>query len=87
MESSVVGVLDIGEAFIPCVSIIQVVHTQNLYDNHVDDHYMSIDLGMEIFRLGEIGVQYLLETEPKCIEETIVPISDDRLWDPQLYPD
>jgi hypothetical protein len=62
MESSVVVVLDIGEAFIPCVWMLRVVHVQNVYDHPVDDLCLAISLGVESRGLSELGIQHRPET-------------------------
>ena len=41
---------------------------------------------MDSYGLIELGVQHRLETRPKCTEELVVLIWDDRLWDPKVYP-
>ena len=74
MESPVVAVLYIGEAPIPCVWILLIVHAQNVYDHPVDDLYLAISLQMESCGLGELGVQHRPEAGPKCIEEPTVSI-------------
>ena len=57
MESSIVVVLDIREAIIPCVWMLRVVHTYNVYDNPVDDLYLAINLGVQSRGLSELGIQ------------------------------
>ena len=86
MESPVIAVLDIREDLIPCAWILWVVHVQNVYDHTVDKLCLAIGLGMEGCGLSEFGVQHQPETRPKCTEEPIVLIWDDRLWDPKVYP-
>jgi len=56
MESSVVAMLYIGEAFIPCVWMLRVVHVQNVYDHHVDDLCLAIILGMESHEPSKFGI-------------------------------
>lgn len=51
-----INMLDIGESLIPCVWI-GFVHVQNVHDHHVDDHCLTINLGVEASGFGEIGVQ------------------------------
>ena len=58
MESSVIAVLDIGEAFILCVCILQVVHAHNVYDHIVHDLYFAIVLVEESCGLSELGVKH-----------------------------
>jgi len=58
VESLVVAVLDIGEAFIPCAWILQVAQAHNVYDHLFDDLCLAINLGMEIRGLSEFGIQY-----------------------------
>jgi len=49
-------VLDIGEDFIPCVWMLQVVHVQNVYDHTIDDFCLAISLGMESRGFSEFGI-------------------------------
>ena len=74
MKSLVVAVLNIGEALVPCVWMLLVVHAQNVYDHPIDDLCLAISLGMESCGLSELGVQHRPETGPKCIEEPAIPI-------------
>ena len=41
---------------------------------------------MEVCGLSEFGVQHRPETRPKCTEESAIPIWNDGLWDPKVYP-
>lgn len=58
MERSVVVVLDIGEAFIPCVWMLQVVHAHIVHDHHVDNLCLAISLGVEGHGLSDISIQH-----------------------------
>ena len=62
MESYVVVVLDIGEAFIPCAWMLQVLHAQNMYYHHGYDLCLAISLGVESHGLSELGIQHRPET-------------------------
>jgi hypothetical protein len=56
MEGFFVVVLNIGETLIPCVWVFGVVHAQDMNNNHVDDFYLAIILGVEGSGFGELGV-------------------------------
>lgn len=62
MENSIVVVLDIGEAFIPCAWMLQVLHTQNVYDHPIDNLCLAINLGVESCGLSELSIQHRPET-------------------------
>ena len=47
VESSVVAMLDIGDALIPCVWMLRVVQAHNVYDHLVGNLCLAISLGME----------------------------------------
>ena len=55
MESFVIVVLEIGDDFIACAWILQVLHTKNVYDHLVDDLCLAMSLGVERCRLSELG--------------------------------
>jgi hypothetical protein len=59
---------------------------QNVYNHPVDDLCLAISLRMESCGLGELGVRHRPEAGPKCTKEPTVPIWDDTLWDPKVYP-
>ena len=86
MESSVITMLYIGEALVPCAWMLWIVHVQNVYNHSVDDLCLAIYLVMESCGLGELGVQHWPEAGPKCFEEPSIPIWYDRLWDPKVHP-
>ena len=58
METFVVAMVDIGEAFFPCALMIRVVNAQNVYDHPVDDLCFAISLGLESYCLSELGIQH-----------------------------
>ena len=78
VESPIIAVLNIGEALIPCVWMLSIVHVQTMYNHPIDNLCLAISLGMESCGLSEFGVQHRPETEPKCIEELAVTIRDDK---------
>jgi len=51
MDSYVVALLYIGEAFTPCAWMLQVVHAHNVYDHPVEDLYLAISLGWNVMDL------------------------------------
>ena len=83
---TIIAMLYIGEALIPCAWILWVLHAQNVYNHPVDDLYLAISLGMERCGLGELGVQHWLEVGPKCAEEPTIVIWYELLWDPKVHP-
>ena len=57
MQGSIVAMLDIGKALIPCAHILGIVHAQDMHDHHVDNLGLAIRLGVEGRGFGELGVQ------------------------------
>ena len=58
MERFVVVVLYIGEAFIPCAWMLQVVHAHNVYEHPIDDLCLAISLGLESCGHSKFGIQH-----------------------------
>ena len=69
-----------------CVWILWVIHAQNVHNHPVDNLCLAISLRMEGCGLREFGVQHWPETGPKSAKKPTIPIWDDRLWDPKVYP-
>jgi hypothetical protein len=86
MESPVVTVLKIGVTLIPCTQMLRVVHVQDVHNNPIDDLYLAVGLAVERNRFSELGVQKWPKTRPKCAEEPVVLVEDDRLWYPKMDP-
>jgi hypothetical protein len=57
MYGSVVAVLNIGKTLIPCVSMLRVLHAQDMQDHLVEELSLTIRLGMEGSGFGELGVE------------------------------
>jgi hypothetical protein len=57
MYGSVVAVLNIGKALIPCARMLGVVHPHDMYDHPVDDLSLVIFLRVEGNGFGELCVQ------------------------------
>jgi hypothetical protein len=57
MYGYVVTVLNIGKTLISCAQMLVIVHEKHMYDHHVDDHSLAIDLEVEGHGFGELGVQ------------------------------
>ena len=85
-EFCYIALLDIGEDFIPCTWVLWVVRAQNVYDNLIENHCLAISLGRESHGLSKFCIQHQPETWPKCTQEYFVPIWDNGLWDPKVYP-
>lgn len=62
MESSVVAILDTGEAFDPCVWMLQVVDVKNVYNHTINNLCLAISFGVEIHGLSDLGIQHRPET-------------------------
>jgi hypothetical protein len=74
MESPIVVVLNIGKTLIPCMQMLRVVHGKDVHNHLIDDLCLAIGLGVKNIGFSELGVQQLPETQPKCVEEPVVPI-------------
>jgi len=74
MGGSVVVVLDIRKALIPCAWILGVVHVQDMHDHPIDDLCLSISLRVDHNGFGEVGVQQRLEARLECAQEFVVLI-------------
>jgi hypothetical protein len=57
MQGSVVAMLDIGKALIPCVRVILIIHEKDMLNHSVDNLSLAICLGVEGRGFGELGVQ------------------------------
>jgi hypothetical protein len=57
MQGSVVGMLDIGKALIPCARVILIIHAKDMHNHSIDDLGLAIYLGVEGRGFGELGVQ------------------------------
>jgi hypothetical protein len=56
----------------------------DVHNHLIDDLYLAISLRVEGSGFSDIGVQQSPETQPKCVEEPVVPIKDDGLWYPKM---
>jgi hypothetical protein len=56
MYGSVVTVMNIGKALIPCAWILGIVHAQDIHNHPFDDLGLVICLGVEGRGFGELGV-------------------------------
>lgn len=62
MESSIIVVLNIMESVITCACMLGVIHSQNVQDQHVDDVYLTIIVGVECNWFGDLGVKKWLDS-------------------------
>ena len=86
MQGSVVAMLDIGNTLIPCAGVLGIIYAQDMYDHSIDDLSLAICLGVKGSGFGELGIQQWPEDRPECAEEPTVPMWDNGLWDPKVYP-
>ena len=56
MKSSVIAMLNIRKDLILCVGMFRIVHSQNMNNHPVDYLCLSIGLGTEGSRFGELGI-------------------------------
>jgi hypothetical protein len=57
MQGSVVAMLDIGKALIPCVRLILIIHVKDMHNHLIYNLSLAICLGVEGRGFGELGVQ------------------------------
>jgi hypothetical protein len=57
MQGSVVAMLDIGKALIPCVRVLGIIHAKDMHNHLIYDLGLAICLGVEGHGFGELGVQ------------------------------
>jgi hypothetical protein len=86
MESPIVTVLDIWETLIPCTWMLRTVHAHDVHNHLIEDLCLAISLGVESSGFCELGVQQRPKTRPKGVEELVVSIGDDVLWNPKVDP-
>ena len=57
MQGSVVAMLDIGKALIPCARFLLIIHAKDIHNHLIYNLGLAIYLGVEGRRFGELGVQ------------------------------
>jgi hypothetical protein len=57
MQGSVVGMLDIGKALIPCARVLGIIHLKDMHNHSIYNLGLAIFLGVEGNGFGELGVQ------------------------------
>jgi hypothetical protein len=81
MECSIVVVLDIRKALIPCAWILGVLHVQEMHYHPIhDDLCLSTSMRVEGNGFGELGFQQRIEARLEYAQEYVVPIKYDGLW-------
>ena len=56
MKGSVVAMLDIGKALIPCARVILIIHAKDMHNHSIYNLSLAICLGVEGRGFGELGV-------------------------------
>ena len=56
MQGSVVAMLDIGKALIPCVRVLGIIHVKDMHNHSIYNLGLVICLGVEGHGFGELGV-------------------------------
>jgi hypothetical protein len=74
MECCVIRVLNVDQIFIPGLSMILIVTSQNLNQSHVDYFCLAIYLWMECYRSLQLQVHLLPKCSAKGIEKFSIPI-------------
>jgi hypothetical protein len=57
MEGSIVAMLEIRKALIPCAWMLGVVHAQHMHNHPIDDLYLSNSFKVEGNGFGKLGFQ------------------------------
>jgi hypothetical protein len=57
MKGSVVAMMDIRKALIPCARVLGIIHAKDMYNHSFYDLDLAICLGVEGHGFGELGVQ------------------------------
>jgi hypothetical protein len=57
MQGSVVAMMDIGEALIPCARVILIIHVKDMHNDSIYNLGLAICLGVEGRGFGEFCVQ------------------------------
>jgi hypothetical protein len=57
MQGSVVAMLDIGKALIPCARVLGIIHAKDMHNDSIYDLSLAIFPGVEGRGFGELGVQ------------------------------
>jgi hypothetical protein len=57
MQGSIVAMLDIGKALIPCERVLLIIHVKDMHNHLIYNLGLAICLGVEGSVFGELGVQ------------------------------
>jgi hypothetical protein len=57
MQGSVVAMLDIGKALIPCARVLGIIHAKDMHNHSIYDLGLAICLRVEGHGFGELVVQ------------------------------
>jgi hypothetical protein len=58
MQGSVVAMLDIGKALIPCARVLRIIHVKDMHNHLIYNLGLAIFLGVEGHGFGKLGVQH-----------------------------
>ena len=75
--SMIVTVLNVWETFIPCSTMLVVIHAEKLYNQAIHNFCPSIRLRAEHHRQINICVDFLLEGYPKNIDKFGISIRNN----------
>jgi hypothetical protein len=57
MQGSILDMLDIGKALIPCERVLGIIHAKDMHNHLIYDLGLAICQGVEGRGFGELGVQ------------------------------
>jgi hypothetical protein len=57
MQGSIVAMLDIGRALIPCARVLGIIHAKDMHNHSIHDLGLAIFLGVKGRGFDELGVQ------------------------------
>jgi hypothetical protein len=57
MHRSIIVMLDIWKALIPCVRVLGIIHAKDMHNHSIYDLDLAIRLGVEGHGFGDLGVQ------------------------------
>jgi hypothetical protein len=58
MQGSIVAMMDIGKALIPCSRVLRIIHVKDMNNHSIYNLGLAIYLGVEGRGFGDLGVQY-----------------------------
>jgi hypothetical protein len=57
MQGSVVDMMNIGKALIPCGRVLLIIHAKDMHNHSIYNLGLAICMGVEGRGFGELGVQ------------------------------